>query len=120
MNAQDWQAAAEVFGVILILLNLTFAGVMYRMQAKFVTRAEHSVLEGKVGEIDDKIDQIETAMAGLFTNKDADNLKGKMQELAVQNARLLGELPGLHDSIQALAHQTRLLNQHALNQAGKN
>jgi hypothetical protein len=43
-----------------------------------------------------------------------------MQELAVQNARLLGELPGLHDSIQALAHQTRLLNQHALNQAGKN
>ncbi len=119
MNAQDWQAAAEVFGVILVLLNLVFAGIMYRMQAKFVTRAEHSMLEGKVGEIDGKIDEIEMAISGLFTNANADNLKAKMQELAVQNARLLGELPGLHESIQALAHQTRLLNQHALNQAGK-
>lgn len=92
---------------------------IYRMQASFVTRPEHHALGARVNEVEDKVGTINQTISGLFTNKDAEQLKDKMSALAVQNATLLGEIPGLRENIKALAHQTGLLNQHALSQAGK-
>lgn len=119
MNAQDWQAAAEVLGVVVLVGNLLGGMFLYRMQASFVTRAEHHEMGGRLELVEADVTKINQTISGLFTNKDAEQLKEKMGDLATQNATLLGEIPGLRDAIKALTHQTNLLIQNELNHAGK-
>jgi hypothetical protein len=119
MNAEDWQAAAEVLGVVLVLANILGGMFIYRMQASFVTRNEHRNMGVRVDGVEANVTRIDKTISGLFTNQDAEQLKDKMGMLATQNATLLGELPGLKAAINQFNHQLNLLIQNELNQAGK-
>jgi len=117
MNAQDWQAAAEVLGVLLVVLNMLGGMLIYRMQANFVTRAEHHAMGGRLDEAEDKIGQIDKQIAGLFTNDKAQQLYDKMSKVEQQSAALLGQMPALEKAISALSHQTNLLIENGLRQS---
>jgi hypothetical protein len=121
MDAQDWQAAAEVLGVLLVVLNMLGGLFIYRMQANFVTRAEHSAdqkhVGGRLDEAEDKIGQIDKQIAGLFTNEKAQLLYEKMSAVQAQSAALLGQMPALERAISALSHQTNLLIESGLRQS---
>lgn len=114
MNAEDWQAAAEVLGVLLIVLNGLVAMFIYRMQARFVTRAEHHAFAGRLDAVEDEVSDIRTTMAGLFTNDKADALVREMSEVKQQNAKLLGQLPEVNSSVARLSHQVDMLIQNEL------
>ena len=114
MDAQDWQAAAGVMGVLLVLINLGAAGFMYRMQAKFVTRLEHHALEDEVVKINGKLGEVEKQMSDLFTNEKADKLYDKLGQVERQNAELIGRLPGFSETINRFNHQLNLLLQNEL------
>lgn len=119
MNAQDWQAAAEVLGAVVLLGNLLGGLFIYRLTAKFVTRAEHHTMGARLEEFEEKVGVINQTISGLFTNEKAQQLYDKMGSLATQNAQLLGELPGVREQLKAFNHQLNLLIQNELNQSGK-
>ena len=119
MNAEDWQAAAEVLGVLLVVLNALGGLFLYRMQASFVTRGEHHAMSERIEIVENSVTTINQTISGLFTNEKAEKLYEKMGEVQRQNSQLLGALPGLQDSIKRLSHQTDLLIQNELSQAGK-
>ncbi len=116
LNANDWQAAADVTNVLLAILVIGGAAVMWRLRGSFVTREEHNAMNGRIDAVEADLSEIKGQM---FTTRDAKELRDKMDALSERTGTLLGALPEVTRSMTALTNQVAMLNQHALSQAGK-
>jgi hypothetical protein len=114
MNPEWIQALAELAGLIIVLGNAAFWAVIYRMQASFVTRAEHGKMGARVDKVETDIDDINEALAKVFTNEQAEQLYNRLGVVEKQGATLIGQLEGTTNSLGRLGHQLDLLFKNEL------
>jgi hypothetical protein len=118
MNAGDWQAAAEVFGVILVVANIAFNALLYRMAAKFVTRKEHTdqhlLMQNKLVEVEGNVEDIQKKMGGLVTNDQAAEIYRRIGTVENQGSRMIGQLGGMETQLGGINNMLQLLVKNEL------
>lgn len=114
MNANDWQAAADVLEASIIVLGLIFGGLMYRMQVKFVTRTEHEKLADDVQKNADAIGGVRTDMRDFFTKQEAAEIFSRLGAVERQGAEGLGKMSGIEKQLDQTNHMLGLLVKNEL------
>jgi hypothetical protein len=109
MSAQDWQASAEVLGVVMVLFNLLGGLFIYRMQASFVTRAEHAKTSERIDKSEQDITRIDVQMGKMLTNDGASDLFKRLGVVEQQGAKVVGQMEGIQDQLEAANHMLQLL-----------
>jgi hypothetical protein len=119
MNAADWQAAAEVLGVLLVLGNVLGGMFIYRMQASFVTRSEHNKMGDRMNAVESEIGDINTSMARLVTTEDVAPIYTRLGNVEQQTSRIVGRLDGLGDLLTGTNNMLQILVKNEIEQGGK-
>ncbi|MFP5250228.1 MAG: hypothetical protein ACLGP3_10425 [Acidobacteriota bacterium] len=118
MNAQDWQAAAEILGVVLVLGNVIFSAAMYRMAAKFVTRSEHSTEHAQMRErlekVEEEVEDIAKGMGQLVTTDQAAEIYRRLGGVEQQTAKMVGQLGGIETQLNGVSHMLQMLVQNEI------
>ncbi|OYV35524.1 MAG: hypothetical protein B7Z80_18115 [Rhodospirillales bacterium 20-64-7] len=109
LNSGDWQAIAEVLGVILVILNGLGGMFLYRMQASFVTRGEHNTMGGRVSAVEDEIDTVKLNIGKLVTTEEMSALYTRLSAVEQNTATIAGRLAGISEQVGATNHMLNLL-----------
>jgi tetrahydromethanopterin S-methyltransferase subunit G len=110
----DWEAAAEWMGIALVILNLVGGALIYRMQAGFVTRAEHNNTVKRLDGVEDEVDGIKVSMAQLLTQAGAEELSRRIGVVEQQGAKIIGEMTGIHSQLKPINNMLEMLVQNEL------
>ena len=114
MDVQDWQAAAEILGVLLLFGNVLGGAFIYRMQASFVTRAEHSKMSDRMDAAEDKVDGIDKAMSRLVTTEEMGSIYNRLGNVENLTATMNGRLAGISELLGSTNHMLGLLVKNEL------
>lgn len=114
LNSGDWQAIAEVLGVVLVIANGLGGMFIYRMQASFVTRAEHSAMGGRIDAVEGQVDGVNQKISTLLTATKADEMFNRISAVEQQGSRMLGEMVGIHQQLTAATNMLQMLVQNEI------
>ncbi len=118
-SSGDWQAAAEVLGVLLVVLNMLGGMFIYRMQASFVTRAEHGKMADRLEDVEEKVDSIDKNMGKLLTSEQAAALGARIGVVEQQGQRMLGEMDGINRQLTSANNLLQMLVENEVKGGGK-
>jgi len=114
LNSGDWQAIAECLGVILVIANGLGGMFIYRMQASFVTRAEHGAMGKRIDVVEDQVNGLDKKIGTMLTATKADEMFNRIGAVERQGAELLGEMSGINKQLSAANNMLQMLVQNEI------
>lgn len=108
MNANEWQATAEIVATVFVVVG-SLAGIGLKLlQTRFVTRGEHELLCGR-------LDTVETGMGETVKKKDLDIFSARLHAVEAGLAENSGLQRGTQNSLQSVERLLNIVIDNGLN-----
>ncbi len=105
--------------MLLVVLNMLGGMFIYRMQASFVTRAEHGKMADRLEDVEEKVDSIDKNMGKLLTSEQAAALGARIGVVEQQGQRMLGEMDGINRQLTSANNLLQMLVENEVKGGGK-